>query len=491
MRRQPPWTRDLRASREARRLARLAYRMESMERHERKRWRGPHPLGIVVAMALVQVLGTRAAAYGTTGTEVLDRTGYLLLLAGPLALLVRERWPLVSLVGALVPTAAYFSLGYPDGPGFVAAIVAMFTALASGYRWLTWAAVAAAFSVFAVLVRGDESASRVVLIGVWCLVIAGFGEAARVRGMRYSQMARDWSAQQQLARAEEEKARVEQARRQASDERLLIARELHDVIGHHLSLINVQAGVGLHLMDEQPEQARVALTAIKHASAEALRETRSVLAGLNPGEAAPRTPAPGLRDLDRLVEEARAVGLPVTVDTVGEPGPLPPQVDRAAFRIVQEALTNVRRHAGPGAAATIVVGYAPGELTIHVTDDGRGAATGHLDDAHPPVAVAAGPGPATTGPEPAGSSAGADAGRGAAGGGGVPLGAAGVPLGAVVCLTAAGSAATGSPACATGPPPSAAWSRPARAPAVVSRSVPGFPFARSSHDHTPHRSQQP
>ncbi|MEV0129440.1 histidine kinase [Dactylosporangium sp. NPDC050688] len=377
MRRRPPWTRDLREAREARRSARLAHRMESIQRHESRRWRGPHPAGIVIVMALVQVLGTRAAAYGTTGAEVLDRTGYLLLLAGPLALLVRERWPLVALVGALVPTAAYFSLGYPDGPGFVAAIVAMFTALASGHRWLTWTAVAAAFSVFAVLVRGDESASRVALIGVWCLVIAGFGEAARVRALRYSQLARDWSTQQALARAEEEKARVEQERRQASDERLLIARELHDVIGHHLSLINVQAGVGLHLMDEQPEQARVALTAIKHASAEALRETRSVLAGLNPGEAAPRTPTPGLRDLDRLVEEARAVGLPVTVDTRGAPRPLPPQVDRAAFRIVQEALTNVRRHAGPGAAATIVVGYAPGELTIDVTDDGR--ATGADD----------------------------------------------------------------------------------------------------------------
>ncbi|GAB3874071.1 sensor histidine kinase [Dactylosporangium cerinum] len=374
MRRRPPWTRELREAREARHAEHLARRMASLERHERRRWNGPPPFMIVVAMALVQILGTRAAAYGSTGTEVLDRTAYLLLLAGPLALVVRERWPLVSLVGALVPTAAYFSLGYPDGPGFLAAIVAMFTALAAGYRWLTWAAVAAAFTVFAVLVRGEASVSRVVLIGVWCLVIAGFGEAARVRGVRYSQMARDWSIQQQLARAEEEKARAEQDRRQASDERLLIARELHDVIGHHLSLINVQAGVGLHLMDEQPEQARIALAAIKHASAEALRETRSVLAGLNPGEAAPRTPAPGLRDLDRLVAEARTVGLPVTVSTAGTPRPLPPQVDRAAFRIVQEALTNVRRHAGPGAAATIVVGYAPGELTIDVTDDGQATA---------------------------------------------------------------------------------------------------------------------
>ncbi|WP_203854421.1 histidine kinase, partial [Dactylosporangium siamense] len=406
MRRRPPWTRELREAREARHAAHLAQRMASLERHERRRWNGPPPFMIAVAMALVQILGTRAAAYGSTGTEVLDRTAYLLLLAGPLALVVRERWPLVSLVGALVPTAAYFSLGYPDGPGFLAAIVAMFTALAAGYRWLTWATVAAAFTVFAVLVRGEASVSRVVLIGVWCLVIAGFGEAARVRGVRYSQMARDWSTQQQLARAEEEKARAEQDRRQASDERLLIARELHDVIGHHLSLINVQAGVGLHLMDEQPEQARIALSAIKHASAEALRETRSVLAGLNPGEAAPRTPAPGLRDLDRLVAEARAVGLPVTVDTTGAPRPLPPQVDRAAFRIVQEALTNVRRHAGPGAAATIVVGYAPGELTIDVTDDGQATATTAPATTSGTAPSTSGTGAATSGTTPATSGTG-------------------------------------------------------------------------------------
>jgi signal transduction histidine kinase len=173
-------------------------------------------------------------------------------------------------------------------------------------------------------------------------------------------------------RAEQARTREEQQRRQASEERLRIARELHDVLGHHLSLINVQAGVGLHLMDSRPEQAREALTAIKSASAEALREVRSVLGVLRPEEeAAPRAPAPSLARLDDLTADA---GLPVRTVVDGTPRPLPAEVDRAAYRIVQEALTNVRRHAGPAAAAVVTIGYAEGEVTVRVTDDGAGSA---------------------------------------------------------------------------------------------------------------------
>jgi signal transduction histidine kinase len=371
----PSWADERRAERLERKFQKFEQRLDRRGRRP-PRWAagGPHAVPFAVFIALIQVFGTRAAAYGSTGGHPLDQTGYLLLIAAPAALVLRHRLPLATLAGALTATVAYFAQQYPNGPGFIAAIVAVFTALSAGYRWLTWIAVVIAYVTFVILALPYASEGRLVVIGVWCLVIAFFGEAARVRGMRYTQMARDRAHQEALARAEEEKARKEQQRRQASDERLLIARELHDVIGHHLSLINVQAGVGLHLMDEQPEQARVALSAIKHASAEALRETRAVLAGLNPGEAAPRTPAPGLADLERLADEARGAGLPVTLDTVGAPRVLAPQVDRAAYRIVQEALTNVRRHAGPDATATVVIGYGPRELSLLVRDDGTGGA---------------------------------------------------------------------------------------------------------------------
>jgi signal transduction histidine kinase len=187
------------------------------------------------------------------------------------------------------------------------------------------------------------------VIGVVFMV----GEAARVQSRYLAEFAR---------------ARAEQQRRQASEERLRIAQELHDVLGHHLSLINVQAGVGLHLMDEQPEQARTALVAIKDASAEALREVRSVLGILrSEDESAPRTPAPSLANLPALVEDAGA-----TASVHGAARELPAEVDRAAYRIAQEALTNVRRHAGTGATAQVVIGYEPDALTVRVQDDGVG-----------------------------------------------------------------------------------------------------------------------
>jgi signal transduction histidine kinase len=168
-----------------------------------------------------------------------------------------------------------------------------------------------------------------------------------------------------------EREREEKARQAVIQERLRIARELHDVLAHNISLINVQAGVALHLMDEQPGQSRSALIAIKQASNDALRELRSVLDILRQGAEAPRSPTSGLESLDGLVANAQAAGQAVRTRVAGTPRPLPAGVDLAAFRIVQEALTNVTRHAGK-ATATVLVGYGDGELTVQVDDDGRG-----------------------------------------------------------------------------------------------------------------------
>jgi signal transduction histidine kinase len=166
--------------------------------------------------------------------------------------------------------------------------------------------------------------------------------------------------------------------RQVGEQRLELAQELHDVLAHHISLINVQASVALHLLDERPEQARPALTNIKAASRDALHELRSALDVLRRGEAAPRSPAPRLADLTDLVEGVRASGLDVRLDVrlavrldmVAPPEPLPAALELAAYRIVQEALTNVARHAGAGRATVRLV--VDDQLTIEVTDDGRG-----------------------------------------------------------------------------------------------------------------------
>jgi signal transduction histidine kinase len=339
--------------------------------------RGPPNHLLPLIIGLVQVLATQAAA-GRAGVH-LDAFAYFLLIVGPAALTVRRRWRPLALIVSVAATTAYFTLGYPDGPGFLAAFVAILGALRTGYRTLTWVTVGSAYLVYVLF--GTASPSRLVTVAAWLVVLFVVGEATRVRSAHFAELRQ---AQLERARAveEQEKARAEHRRRQASEERLQIARELHDVLGHHLSLINVQAGVGLHLMDDRPEQARDALTAIKQASAEALREVRNVLAALRPDdEQPPRAPAPSLSGgesppaaagLRALIADVTAAGLPVELLITGTPGELPAEVDRAAYRIVQEALTNVRRHAGTDAVATVTVGYEPAALTVRVVDDGEG-----------------------------------------------------------------------------------------------------------------------
>ena len=170
-------------------------------------------------------------------------------------------------------------------------------------------------------------------------------------------------------RAEEaERTRDEAARRRAMEERLRIARELHDSLTHSISVIQVQAGVAVHLARKRGEEVPPALLAIQEAGADAARELRATLGVLRTEEDGDGS---GLCQLDRLVARARAAGLPVTVTVTGAQRPLPPEVDQAAYRIVQEALTNVSRHAGH-ARASVHLHYAPDALTVQVDDDGKG-----------------------------------------------------------------------------------------------------------------------
>ncbi|HET6211838.1 MAG TPA: sensor histidine kinase [Micromonosporaceae bacterium] len=327
------------------------------------------PIGLAAVIGLVQVFGVRFA----THADSLPPLAYALLLAGPAALLLRGRLPALSYALAAAATVAYAVSPYPRGPYLLAGLVALFVAVragqlaaATGITAASWLAYVLAGRLIDTPELRAPSLIQAVLTGLLLVVLLGFAEAGRGRRERFAQRAE--------IRAEQARAEAEQRKRQASEERLRIAQELHDVIGHHLSLINVQAGVGLHLMDSRPEQARDALTAIKQASAEALREVRSVLGALRPAdEAAPRAPAPSLDRTAELVADAEAAGLPVALDVQGARRPLPAEVDRAAYRIVQEALTNIRRHAGPGAQATIIIGYAESTLTVRVADDGTGA----------------------------------------------------------------------------------------------------------------------
>jgi signal transduction histidine kinase len=349
----------------------------------------PRPLEVllVAAVAFIQVAGTAAYRDAAPVRWAVDAFAVVLLLVGPLALLFRRRWPEATLAVTFAAAAAYMATGYPRAPGGTAAFgVALVTAMIMGRRASAWLVLAVAFVAFTLLpylVPDELEAKRSVFhsalnVAAWLPLLGAGSELARSRLER---------------RAEWARAERDYARRRASEERLLIARELHDVLAHDISLINVRSGVALHLLDEQPEQARPALQAINEASEQALGELRSVLDVLSrgidadragdrdgdgdeaprgPGGWAPLAPTAGLRDVDGLVHRTRAAGLDVRLAVEGEARPVPSGVDLAAFRIVQEALTNVVRHAGGGVRATVRLVYAPAELVVQVDDDGRG-----------------------------------------------------------------------------------------------------------------------
>jgi signal transduction histidine kinase len=254
-----------------------------------------------------------------------------------------------------------FGLGYAFGPIFVSIVVAIVYAVLRGHRRATWAVSAVGYVGFVVAMtldprHGDESLwIKLSLVAGWWIVVLAVAEVVRSRRDTFR---------------ERDRAEEEERQRLVGEQRLELAQELHDVLAHHISLINVQAGVALHLIDEQPERARPALAEIKAASREALRELRGALDILRRGVEAPRAPAPRLAELGRLVATVAASGLDVTLDDGDRREELPAAVELAAYRIVQEALTNVARHAA-ARTATVTLRYGD-ELTVEVLDDGVG-----------------------------------------------------------------------------------------------------------------------
>jgi signal transduction histidine kinase len=178
-----------------------------------------------------------------------------------------------------------------------------------------------------------------------------------------------------------ERERDEEARRAVADERLRIAQELHDVVAHSMGVIAVQAGVGAHVIDSEPAEAKKSLEAISTTSRATLTEIRRMLGVLREDSGAEYQPAPDLAALPRLVESVRAAGLDVAMNVEGASADVPPGVSFTAYRIVQEALTNVLKHAGP-ARATVLVGYEPGAVRLEVSDDGRGVNGRSPDGGH-------------------------------------------------------------------------------------------------------------
>ncbi|WP_416969767.1 sensor histidine kinase [Streptomyces sp. 4F14] len=316
---------------------------------------------LVTAFVLIgSAYAARAQADDRLPLDVLAR---LLLITAAGLLLWRHRRPVTVLWGTTLAAALYLGAGYPYGPVFVTVALACFAAVVAGHRRAAWSAVGLLWATDLLVTQwlyrwlppaGDGSAplGQEFAVAAWAVVIVVVSELASTR-------------REQWARERAERAHA--ARRRADEERLRIARELHDVLAHSLSVINVQAGVGLALLDTDPGQARTALTTIKAASKEALGEVRQVLDTLRAPGDAPRTPAPGLDRLPELVEQAAHAGLTVRID--GTPPRLSPGTGLAAFRIVQEALTNVVRHSG-SRHARVRLDTEGGALRLVVDDDG-------------------------------------------------------------------------------------------------------------------------
>jgi signal transduction histidine kinase len=307
------------------------------------------------------------------GDRRLDAVGYIVIGGAAAMLALRRTAPIIGLAVVTALLWVYTAREYAGGPIYLMFFVMVFAVAVSNERRRSLVIVALALAVLL--------SSHFLLFGfgdsVWPLLSVGWTAAAWFWGDGLRTRRAYLAGLEERARYLEE-TREEEARRRVADERLRIARDLHDVIAHSIASINVQAGSAIHVMDRRPEQARESLLAIKNASAEALAELRSTIGIMRDGEDehdAPRAPTPSLARLDPLLETAAHAGLPVQVGVRGEPRPLPSAVDVAGYRIVQESLTNVVRHAHAH-EATVTVEYGPEFIEVEVTDDGRNGAAG-------------------------------------------------------------------------------------------------------------------
>ena len=285
--------------------------------------------------------------------------GILLVVVGGVALVARRRYPKTVLAVVLGATLGAVALG-ADAAWF-ALLIAFFTAVLRGERVAAIASLVIGYG-FSVWNASGEFDLLLLAGLVTLLSVAELSRALNARA------------------AADRRGRAEATARRASEERVAIAQDLHDVVAHSISVINVQANTALHLMDRQPERAREALTAIREVSGQALTELGTVLGALRDtsGTAeggAPLAPVPGVARLDELAARARSAGFAVSVAAEGPVRQLPAGVDAAAYRIVQEALTNAVRHSA-GRSANVLLRYGDDDLVIEVDDDGTGTRAG-------------------------------------------------------------------------------------------------------------------
>jgi len=287
-----------------------------------------------------------------------------------LPLLARRRHPLLVLALTTAGQFLYLAADGRDGSIFTPTLVAMYTVASRSFLKRSFAiasAVALAHTVIRLIVLGSSFLKpENYLAVVWLYLPVAIGEAVRAKRAYWAEV------QARLARADRE--REEEARRRVTAERMRIARELHDVVAHSIAMINIQAGVAAHVIEQDTGQAKQALVHIKEASRDALAELRTTLGVLRQdGDSdTPTEPTPGADGIGALVASYRNAGLPVRLDVSGTRRTLPAPVGLALYRIVQESLTNAVKHAGADAQAVVRIRYTAETVEVRVTDDGLG-----------------------------------------------------------------------------------------------------------------------
>ncbi len=291
----------------------------------------------------------------------------LISIAAALSLGTRRPWPVASYVASVGLTALYLAIGNQPGPILLAPLFGMLHLIA--YRSLR---ESLPYAIAGGVVIGAAHLSTTSLSAVAIFLVVWIGMGGLFAGVQA--VRRAFAAEAKAGQEWAERSREEEARRRMAEQRLTMAREVHDIVGHSLAVISLQAGVAEHLLDAHPEKARAAVSAIREASRQALTELRSELAilrGDDPGTAL-RSPPPSLRDVPHLVASMRGAGLDVRIE-LPEGLEVTEAVGTAAYRIIQESLTNVVRHAGADAVAEVRVQTEGDALIIEVLDTGCGA----------------------------------------------------------------------------------------------------------------------
>lgn len=329
------------------------------------RWRELPPLVVDAVLAVVVAAVTIVAVVvnSTQDDEPMSAWGWLLLAAQLVPLIWRRRAPVTVAVVTMAAAALLGMAELPEPPVMFAPLLALYTAAAHRPRSVTVPLAAVIMLGAAVAIFfGDSTDAADVAVGYFT------GISAWVIG--------DTARSQREHTALLESRRADAARQAASEERVRIARDLHDIVAHHVSVIAVQAEAAQEVLATRPDRAAEAMASVADTARTALAELRKLLGVLrSPTDLAPQ---PDLAAVDELVESVRQAGLQVEVSTTGEPRPVDSMVGVTAYRVVQEALTNVIKHAGR-CRARVSLDFGPDDLVVTVTDDGRQVSAARAD----------------------------------------------------------------------------------------------------------------